>query len=91
MLEMFYIMTVVVVTLLYTFAKTHLTVNINVVNFVCKLYLNKADYEKETSPRLRAENSAVRMQSQVVLTPRSVFSYKYSLHFQCSNNYSKIL
>lgn len=47
---MFYIGTAAVVTLLYNFAKTHQIVSIKVVNFVfCKSYLNKADYEKETS------------------------------------------
>lgn len=48
MMKMFYIMTRVAVTLLYTFAITHQIVNINVNFIVCKLYFNKGDYKKSS-------------------------------------------
>ena len=45
-LEMFYIMVVVVVTWVYTFVKTHSTVNLRPVHFmVHKLYLNKGNFK----------------------------------------------
>lgn len=46
--EMYYIMSTVAVTWLYTFVKTHQIVHLKLVSFiVCKLYLNRTDYKKK--------------------------------------------